>query len=166
MSVKWQRLPSLVGCETMHSTKTLLPILLLIALTPSIAKAQSGSTILPTGNQGKIIRHIETDLEWFAAPDRPMTFNEAAAWAAGLSVDGGGWRLPTLKELKALNVVGHDFGNLMPLFKNTGYWLWAQDPGGSAEKWVYRFSYGGEGWHGEAPFDGGRAVAVRKRKPR
>lgn len=118
----------------------------------------------PIEEYGEIIHHIDTDLEWFAAPDRPMEFKEAAAWAAALSVDGGGWRLPTLKELKTLEVVGHDFGNLIPLLRNTGYWFWGRDPDGSARKWVYRFSYGGEGWHGEAPFDGGRAVAVRKRR--
>ena len=144
-----------------------LPALFLtaLALPSSTAQAQpTNDTSPPIEDHGEIIHHIESDLEWYAAPDMPMEFKEAAAWAAGLSADGGGWRLPTLKELKTLGVVGHDFGNLNPLLRNTGYWFWGRDPDGSARKWVYRFSYGGEGWHGEAPFDGGRAVAVRKRR--
>jgi len=44
----------------------------------------------------------KTNLEWYAGSDRNITWNEAKRWTESLNVDGGGWRMPTKKELKTL----------------------------------------------------------------
>jgi formylglycine-generating enzyme required for sulfatase activity len=46
---------------------------------------------------------METGLEWQFEAQGPMTWHEAKAYAASLSLDAKtGWRLPTLKELETL----------------------------------------------------------------
>ena len=73
--------------------------------------------------------------------------------------------MPTVSELRTLRSVGDGINNMTHLLHNTGYWIWAGGDPASATRWVFSFSYGGEGWPGEAPMDGGRAAAVRYRGP-
>jgi hypothetical protein len=56
--------------------------------------------------------------------------------------------------------------NLTHLLDNTGYWFWSGQAEKSAARWLFNFSYGGEGWSGQPPADGGRAIAVREGKKR
>lgn len=55
---------------------------------------------LPSGSDG--VKDTKTSLEWIAGPDRDTTWSEARFWVQNLSVDGGGWRMPTMNELKTL----------------------------------------------------------------
>ena len=121
---------------------------------------------------GRFLKHasgmvddVHTGLQWFPAPDRPVDFEAAGRWAAGLTVAGGRWRLPTVAELRTLHHTGDAVRNIVPMFKNSGYWIWAAGKDGDPARWVFGFSYGGEGWGGRPPEDGGRALAVRPRLP-
>ena len=50
-----------------------------------------------------IIADSLTGLEWYVYPVKDMDWNEAEQWSKGLStLDGGGWRMPTLSELQNL----------------------------------------------------------------
>jgi hypothetical protein len=111
-----------------------------------------------------IVFDTHSNLEWYAGPDRKMRWSDAKNWVAGLDLQGGRWRMPTPKELDTLYHVGDGVQNITRLLKNSGYWIWSGSTIGTAAKWIFRFSYGGEGWNGQAPEDGGRAIAVRHRQ--
>jgi S1-C subfamily serine protease len=48
-----------------------------------------------------VISDNATDLEWYVGPDQ-VTWYQTKAWAENLTAAGGGWRMPTLPELKAI----------------------------------------------------------------
>ena len=111
-----------------------------------------------------VVYDTELGLEWYAGPDQSTSWEEAKNWVTGLEEFGGGWRMPTRKELKTLHHIGDGVNNITYLLYNSGYWIWAGTTKDSSSRWIFSFSYGGEGWHGRPPPDGGRALAVRIRK--
>jgi hypothetical protein len=72
-----------------------------------------------------IMKDTKTGLEWIPGPDRNMTWLQARDWVKGLSMEGGGWRMPTVKELEGLFQKGKGTRNMTPLLKTTGWWVWA-----------------------------------------
>ena len=111
-----------------------------------------------------LVYDTETGLEWYAGPDKGMSWQEASDWVSGLDALGGGWRMPTHDELDALYHIGDGVNNITYLLNNSGYWIWAGSTRDSSSRWLFSFSYGGEGWPGLPPADGGRAIAVRPRR--
>ena len=111
-----------------------------------------------------LVYDTETGMEWYAGPDKGMSWQEAADWVSGLDALGGGWRMPTRDELDALYHIGDGVNNITYLLNNSGYWIWAGSTRDSSSRWLFSFSYGGEGWPGLPPSDGGRAIAVRPRR--
>ena len=111
-----------------------------------------------------MVYDTESGLEWYAGPDQGTSWQEAKGWVTGLDVLGGGWRMPTTSELDTLYHVGDGINNITYLLYSSGFWLWAGQTEDLCAKWVFSFSYGGEGWNGQPPTDGGRAIAVRPRK--
>ena len=111
-----------------------------------------------------VVYDTETGLEWYAGPDEGTSWQEAKNWTTGLDVFGGGWRMPTRRELKALHHIGDGVNNITYLMYNSGFWIWAGQTKASSSRWIFSFSYGGEGWPGYPPADGGRAIAVRPRR--
>ena len=109
-----------------------------------------------------LVQDPASGLDWYPGPDRGMSWTEARQWVVGLDVLGGGWRMPTRTELQSLFRIGDGVRHITPLLANSGYWLWAGQSPDSADRWLFGFSYGGEGWSGQAPHDGGRAIAVRE----
>ena len=71
-----------------------------------------------------IVVDIETDREWIAGPDTDTTWDEAKSWVNKVSVDGGGWRMPTMFELKSLFQRGMGTRHMTPYLKTTGWFLW------------------------------------------
>ena len=111
-----------------------------------------------------VVYDPETGLEWYLGADRGTTWQAAFEWVRELDAAGGGWRMPTRRELKTLFRISDGYNDITPLLNNSGYWLWGGQTADTASKWVFSFSYGGEGWNGPAPPDGGRAIAVRHRR--
>ena len=111
-----------------------------------------------------VVYDNETGLEWYAGPDQGTSWEEARSWVTGLDAVGGRWRMPTRKELQTLYHIGDGVNNITYLLYNSGFWIWAGQTRDSASKWIFSFSFGGEGWAGQAPVDGGRAIAVRQRR--
>ena len=112
-----------------------------------------------------IVRDTKTGLEWIAGPDRDTNWNEAKSWVKTLDFDGGGWKMPSIGQLKTLYKKDADKRNKTPLLKTTGWWVWSrQIKHKNTSVRCYGFDFGHEGFLD--PRDSGtmRAFAVRFRK--
>ena len=49
-----------------------------------------------------VVADTRTGLEWLAGPDVDTSYHRAVEWVRGLTVAGGGWRMPTAKDLRTL----------------------------------------------------------------
>lgn len=70
----------------------------------------------------RIVRDTNTGLEWIASNDRNVDWEKAKDWAESLTIDGGGWRMPTEKELNTLYKGGKGTRSLSAL----GNCVWGQ----------------------------------------
>jgi len=72
-----------------------------------------------------IVKDSSTGLEWIIGPDVDTAWHEAKRWVENLSIDGGGWWMPTGKELITLLQKSRK-GNpsIIPIFKTTGCFVW------------------------------------------
>ena len=90
-----------------------------------------------------VIRDNQTVLEWLVGPDRDTDYAMAEKWVASLSgVSGGGWRMPTVAELKTLYQWGVGDRIMDPVFGTTGWWVWGE-PRDESSAWGFTFHYGG-----------------------
>lgn len=90
------------------------------------------------GDKG-IVLDTNTGLAWVDGPNKRMTWDEAKSWVANLTVAGGGWHMPTRKELKTLYQKGAGTENRTPLFKNNNCGVWSGETKGSS--WAYFFNF-------------------------
>ncbi|MDX2433241.1 MAG: trypsin-like peptidase domain-containing protein, partial [Desulfobacterales bacterium] len=111
-----------------------------------------------------VVHDTKTGLEWYAGPDKDMSWNQARSWVASLSVAGGGWRMPTRKELGALYQKGAGTKNKTPLLKTTGWWVWSGETKSSSSAWGFFFGSGYENWYGRYASTSYRSFAVRSRR--
>ena len=88
----------------------------------------------------------------------------AQNWTAGLAVDGGGWRMPSRAELKALYEKGMGKRNIDSAFKMTGLYVWSGEPTDSFSAWLFDFNDGDELWDFRIYGFDIRALAVRSRR--
>lgn len=80
------------------------------AITPTSSNAQDTSASPPViKNQARFsvsscnsIKDSQTGLEWYVGPDRNITWYEAQQWTGGLNTCGGGWRMPSIEEIRTL----------------------------------------------------------------
>ncbi len=93
-----------------------------------------------------IVYDEKTNLEWIIWPGKDMTWVEAKAWVESLSVEGGGWRMPTREELKALYKKGAGSCNITPLMMTTGGYVWSGQTEGESSAWYFTFGLGNEQW--------------------
>jgi len=114
--------------------------------------------------QGGVIVDNQTGLEWFVGPDRNTTWSEARSWALKQRVDGGNWRLPTIKELETLYIKGSGKGNLPEEFTKAEWYVWSSEPNDLHTAWAYFFPLGGEEWSTRAASHNFRAFAVRSKQ--
>ena len=66
--------------------------------TPNVVKRDGRYVAYANG----IVKDTRTGLEWKAGLDRDMNWYEARSWVRSLNLDGGGWRMPTIDELKGI----------------------------------------------------------------
>jgi hypothetical protein len=111
-----------------------------------------------------VITDSVTGLEWYVGPNQDNTWHEAKAWTESLSVAGGGWRLPTMAELKALYQYGAGPNNMAPIFQTTGAWAWSGELHDAWSVWGLAFYNNLQGWHSMNYPYGRVALAVRSRK--
>ncbi|MFH1091213.1 MAG: DUF1566 domain-containing protein [Pseudomonadota bacterium] len=133
------------------------------AITPSDA-TRTLTGLLKYANG--VIYDPNTNLEWYAGPDRDTAWYEADQWVRSLSVGGGGWRLPWRDELRGLYKKGVGSRNMDPAFGTTGWWVWSEARD-SSSAWGFDFNDGADYWAGpqrRLPRHYPRAFAVRSRR--
>jgi len=68
-----------------------------------------------------IVYDTQTGLEWYPGPEKEREWNKAVLWTKSLDIDGGGWRLPTIEELRELYQDGVGSRNMTPLIVMSGW---------------------------------------------
>jgi len=112
-----------------------------------------------------VVYDTSTGLEWFGGPDRDTTWDDAKSWVENLKADGGGWRMPTRQEVKAIYQKGVGNRSLTLLFKMSGWWIWTGETKEGWAAYAIAFDDGGvEGWRGRVGAGSARGFAVRYRK--
>ena len=111
-----------------------------------------------------IVSDTKTELEWIAGPNEPTTWYEAKSWVESLTIDGGGWRMPSSVELETLYKKGLGTHNMTPLLKTVGWLVWTGERGFVSRATVFDFE---DGFSPLSKLDQSvnrRAFAVRSRK--
>jgi hypothetical protein len=119
-----------------------------------------------------VVRDTKSGLEWYAGPDEETEWDAAKSWVDRLTVDGGDWRMPTMKELKDLYQKGVGSRNMTPLLATTGWWVWSINTsaiqaggyGGADGAWALDFDDGREILNYRNISNHKRGFAVRSRK--
>jgi hypothetical protein len=114
-------------------------------------------------SDGVITDHL-TGLDWYVNPNPDQTFREAKAWVEGLTVAGGGWRLPTMVELKAIYQKDASAYHMDPLFQVKGAWAWSGELRNDWSVWGLAFYNNLQGWHSMNYGNGRVALAVRSHR--
>jgi hypothetical protein len=95
-------------------------------------------TLAPQSLQqdGDVVLDQRTRLEWYTVPSAPIDWQGAMSHCACLPSDGGGWRLPTVRELLSIFEAGNQ-PNLHPLFGSDPGPYWSATPafGRFGEAW-------------------------------
>ena len=110
-----------------------------------------------------IVRDKTTGLEWVAGPNTDMSWYKARDWVESLNIDGGGWRMPTIKELKTLFKKDAGDFNMTPLLKTTEWRFWSGEIESSLLAWRFDFFSGLAYCYKRKLSHDGRAFAVRSR---
>jgi hypothetical protein len=108
-----------------------------------------------------VIRDKQSSLEWYAGPDKNTVWDDANERADGLRIDGGGWRMPTLEELKGLYQKGVGSRNMTTLLETTGWLIWSGETAGPGGVLALDFGDGRELLAGRGDSVNKRGFAVR-----
>jgi hypothetical protein len=130
----------------------------------SSLEAQVGDGKRFTQADNGVITDSLTGLDWYVNPNPDQKFREAKAWAEGLTVAGGGWRLPTMAELKAIYQKDASAYHMDPLFQVKGAWAWSGELRNDWSVWGLAFYNNLQGWHSMDYGNGRVALAVRSRR--
>ncbi|HEY0320592.1 MAG TPA: DUF1566 domain-containing protein [Pyrinomonadaceae bacterium] len=145
--------------------------------TPTVTadKNQSRFHLNPCGS----IRDSQTSLEWYVGPDRNMTWYEAQQWTAGLNQCSGGWRMPSIEEVRTLynpsSSAGTGFylngryypAHIDPVFNGIGggSWVWSDEKVGADAARSFNLNQGkAVVYSAMNTYYSTRAFAVRKAK--
>jgi len=75
-----------------------------------------------------VLRDTKTWLEWIAGPDIDLEWEVAIHWVYKLKINGGGWRMPTLEQVKTLYQAGKGPHNLTSLIDTNEEVVWTGEP--------------------------------------
>ena len=157
--------------DTFEKLKAYYPNSKYISRLESVVAEREAETGRITARDGTLVAYAtgvvydtNTGLEWLAGPDRNTNWDEARSWVANLTVGNGGWRMPTIKELKTLYQKGTGTRNTTSLLKTTGWWVWSGETKASSSARIFHFNRGGlTGWSSRSASDTRRGFAVRSR---
>ncbi|MFC1489120.1 DUF1566 domain-containing protein [Thermodesulfobacteriota bacterium] len=134
---------------------------LLFVCIPCMVLAGGAKEERYVSEENGVVTDIWYGLEWVAGPNEPTNFYEAVSWVESLTVDGGGWRLPTLDELQSLYHKGMGSRNIPPLLKTTGWWIWSGKERGRQSAWLFGCRRASEGWSHKNLKSSKRVFAIR-----
>ena len=126
--------------------------LILSSLRAVLALAELGAHARYSVSRKGVITDNTSGLEWVVGPDQSINFYQAEAWVKGCNIAGGGWRLPTVEELRGLYTRGLGERNMAPVFNTTGWWVWAEPENSVPTAWGFdhvdgdgeEYSYNGD----------------------
>jgi hypothetical protein len=144
-------------------------VLIALLAVPCVSIADSSSEEVGRGDRfiahaDGVVYDTKTGLEWYAGPNKDTKWKQAKRWTERLQVAGGGWRLPTIKELKALYEKDVGTRNMTPLLKTTGWLIWSGETKGSFRAWGFHFGPGYEFYITRDISHNAQGFAVRSRK--
>jgi hypothetical protein len=150
---------------------SLLPLILLVvwglgmssSLEAQVLDGKSQPIRFTKADNGVITDRV-TGLDWYVNPNPDTTWHEAKAWVESLTVAGGGWRLPTMAELKAIYQKDVSANHMDPLFQAKGAWAWSGELRNDWSVWGLAFYNNLQGWHSMNYGNGRVALAVRSRR--
>jgi len=129
-----------------------------VILFSKTARQKAKATKLKT-LESTIYYDKEMGLEWLAGPDKPTNWHAAKKWVLSLyDFAGGGWRMPTIEELKTLYYQSGESGkgcHIKPNLITTGCWVWSGETKGSSLAWGYDYHY----THGSTYLSGGSGMS-------
>lgn len=111
-----------------------------------------------------IICDCYSALEWLCGPDDDTSWIDAVEWVEKLTVGGGGWRLPDIKELSGLYKKNKAADLLTPLFKREPGDVWSKELVNDAEVLGFNFVPGNQFRTYKTVSRRFRAMAVRPRQ--
>ena len=112
-----------------------------------------------------VVKGSVTSFEWIGRPDKNTSWDEAKSWVDDLDVGGGGWRMPTIEELKTIHQEAMETQSLHLLIKATGGgFMWSCETKDPNLAWSLSVFEGEGSWTNRNISDDGRAFAVRTRK--
>ena len=99
-------------------------------VTENTTATDSGSTIIATDGRFKktnrgVVQDTRTGLEWYTGLNTNVGCISARSWIRSLVVDGGGWRFPSLKELRSLYSKENESGFVTNLLNPNGWYVWS-----------------------------------------
>jgi len=109
-----------------------------------------------------IVYDGDTGLEWYVGPDQDTNWDEADQWVKSLAIEGGGWRMPTMLEIKSLYMEGAGENNMPPLLKTDDFYFWSGEKKGSGKAWGFCYDNSEDWWDTSISGDV-RSLAVRSR---
>ena len=139
----------------------LAAVLGVVAYVAYVKVAHNGTQ--STSHQGRFsvaqcgsIKDTRTNLEWIVGPDRNMTWDEARQWITELGACNGGWRMPSIEEIRSLynpavtagtghNINGTYFpAHIDPAFNaiGGGSWVWSNESAGAGNARSFNFNQG------------------------
>jgi len=71
-----------------------------------------------------IVFDSATSLEWFLGPEKNMGWHESKKWISNLTIGGGGWRMPSRKELRTVSRRANEVNILIPFLRSSACNLW------------------------------------------
>jgi hypothetical protein len=109
-----------------------------------------------------VISDNATNLEWYVGPNQ-VTWYQAKAWAENLTEAKGGWRMPTLPELKAIwkQRAGIDNRGQEHLIDT---WVWSGQLINASSVRIFNFESGQDSSSSPGNASGKQAFAVRSRR--
>lgn len=95
-----------------------------------------------------VVADTTTGLEWIAGPDVDTSYYQAVEWVRGLAVSGGGWRMPTARELDTLYRTPGNVSSITPLLATQGIHIWPFQENEDLSLYLFRYMdpYGTRGF--------------------
>lgn len=95
-----------------------------------------------------VVVDTRTGFEWIAGPDVDTSYFQAVEWVRGLTVAGGGWRMPTAAELCTLYRSPGNLSSITPLLKTRGIHVWPHQNNEDLSLYLFRYMdpYGTRGF--------------------
>ena len=94
-----------------------------------------------------VITDTKTNLQWHVGLDEDTTWDKAKVWIDNLTIDGGGWRMPTKEELQGLHEERKGKWSIDSVFDEMrGWWAWSGDIVDLSPAWPVYLGFGGAYW--------------------